>query len=75
MPKSPELPPIHTIRRQRVVLDSDLARLYGVSTTAFNQAIRRNLNRFPPDFICLISPEEHERLISQIVTSNPHTPV
>jgi hypothetical protein len=70
MPKSPELPPIHTVRGQRVMIDSDLARLYGVTTTVFNQAIRRNLDRFPPDFIFEISPDEHQRLISQIVTSN-----
>ena len=42
--------PIHNLRGQRVVLDSDLAALYGVSTVAFNQAIKRNLKRFPEDF-------------------------
>ena len=43
-------PLIHTIRRQRVVLDADLARLYGVSTKALNQAVKRNADRFPLDF-------------------------
>ena len=75
MAKAPELPPIHTIRRQRVMLDGDLARLYGVSTTVFNQSIRRNIGRFPPDFVLEISREEYARLISQIVTSNDEAPV
>ncbi len=70
MPAQKKLPPIHTIRLQRVVLDSDLAALYGVSTSVFNQAVRRNLRRFPPDFILEISHEERTRLMSQIVISN-----
>lgn len=70
MPKSPDLPPIHTIRRQRVVLDSDLARLYGVPTHRFNQAIKRNVDRFPVDFRFQLVREEYARLISQIVISN-----
>lgn len=41
-----ELPPIHSIRRQRVMLDSDLARLYGVTTARLNQAIKRMLSGF-----------------------------
>jgi hypothetical protein len=71
MPKVPELPPIHNVRRQRVMLDSDLARLYGVSTMAFNQAIKRNLGRFPADFVFQLSGEEQANLISQIVISSP----
>lgn len=70
MPKAPEFPPIHTVRRQRVMLDSDLARLYGVSTMAFNQAIKRNLGRFPADFVFQLSGEEQANLISQIVISS-----
>ncbi len=70
MPKSPDLPPIHTIRRQRVVLDSDLARLYGVSTKVFNQTISRNRDRFPSDFIFQFTREEFANLISQIVISS-----
>lgn len=67
---NPALPPIHIVRGQRVMLDADLAQLYGVTTTVFNQAIRRNLDRFPSDFVFEIGHEEHARLISQIVTSN-----
>jgi len=70
MPKSPELPPIHTVRSQRVVLDGDLARLYGVSTMVFNQAIKRNIVRFPEDFIFRLTREEYENLISQFVISS-----
>jgi hypothetical protein len=73
MPPNPDLPPIHVVRGQRVLLDGDLARLYGVSTTVFNQAIRRNHSRFPSDFIFEISHEEYARLISQIVTSKRGT--
>ena len=64
------LPPIHSIRRLRVMLDSDLARLYGVPTTQLNQAIKRNAARFPEDFRFQFTREEYVRLISQIVISN-----
>jgi len=56
------------IRGQRVLLDEALAALYGVTTKAFNQAIRRNRNRFPIDFMLEIRAEESEILRSQIVT-------
>ena len=62
--------PIHTVRGQRVVLDSDLAALYGVTTMAFNQAIKRNLKRFPEDFSFVVSSEEFLILISQSVISS-----
>jgi hypothetical protein len=62
--------PIHTVRNQRVVLDSDLAALYGVETKVFNQAIRRNVARFPEDFSFVLTGEEWLVLRSQIVTSN-----
>ena len=65
------LPPIHTVRGQRVVLDTDLAALYGVTTKVFNQTIRRNAGRFPPDFIFQLTVEEFAHLKSQIVISNP----
>lgn len=61
---------IFTIRGHRVILDADLARLYGTTTMAFNQAIRRNRKRFPPDFIVEISHEEYANLISQTVISS-----
>ncbi len=67
MNAEPIQPAIHTIRGEPVVLDSDLAALYGVETRAFNQAIRRNLHRFPPDFAFQLSAEEWETLRSQIV--------
>jgi phage regulator Rha-like protein len=66
----PKLPPIHTIRGQRVVLDSDLAALYEVSTKVFNQTIRRNVARFPPDFLFQVTEEEFTDLRSQFVTSS-----
>ena len=62
--------PIHIVRGQRVVLDSDLAALYGVETKVFNQAIRRHLARFPDDFSFLLTGDEWLVLRSQIVTSN-----
>src|SRR5690349_13900684 len=70
LPRSPldDLRPIATVRGQRVMLDETLAELYGVSTKAFNQAIRRNRDRFPPDFVLEITAEEWENLRSQFVT-------
>jgi hypothetical protein len=56
------------IRDQKVMLDSDLAELYGVETKVLNQAVRRNLGRFPEDFMFQLSEKEHEALRSQIVT-------
>ena len=61
---------IHVIRGQRVMLDADLAALYGVSTAALNQAVRRNRLRFPDDFLLEVKPEEVANLISQIVISS-----
>jgi len=60
---------IYTIRDQRVMLDSDLARLYGVETKVLNQAVRRNLKRFPEDFMFKLTSDEFSILKSQIVTS------
>jgi ORF6N domain len=62
---------IHTIREQRVILDSDLARIYGVPTKALNQAIKRNAARFPDDFIFrLTTKETREMNRSQTVTGS-----
>jgi hypothetical protein len=66
----PMLPPVHAIRGHRVVLDGDLAALFGVTTIAFNQAVRRNLNRFPSDFLFQVTEEEFANLRSQIVASS-----
>ena len=52
------------------MLDRDLALLYGVSTKVFNQSVRRNLDRFPDDFVFQLSAEEVQNLRSQIVTSS-----
>jgi len=60
---------ILTMRGKSVILDSDLAGIYGVSTGAFNQAIKRNHERFPEDFSFVLTQGEFEALISQIVTS------
>jgi hypothetical protein len=59
---------ILVLRGQRVLLDADLAALYGVPTKHFNQQVRRNLERFPRDFMFQIAKEEAEGLRSQIVT-------
>jgi len=61
---------ILTLRGQRVLLDSDLAALYGVSTGNLNKAVRRNLDRFPEDFMFQLSLEEVEALRFQSGTSN-----
>jgi phage regulator Rha-like protein len=70
--KKPEavLPKIHTLRKQKVVLDSDLAALYGVPTKRLNEAVRRNAAKFPEDFSFVITDEELAGLRSQIATSN-----
>ena len=60
---------ILTIRGCRVMLDADLAALYDVPTKAFNQAIQRNMDRFPEDFMFQLTEEEFAGLRSQFVTS------
>jgi len=59
---------IRLVRGQKVMLDADLAELYGVPVKALNQAVRRNAARFPDDFMFQLSPTEASRLRSQIVT-------
>ena len=82
MPKKPKSPipidqidgMIRTIRGTRVMLDRDLAKIYGASTKAFNQAVKRNRQRFPEDFMFRLSPEEAGALQasrSQFVTLEP----
>ena len=61
---------IRMIRGHRVLLDADLAKLYGVSTKRLNQAVNRNASRFPVDFMFQLSPDEGAALRSQIATSN-----
>ena len=62
---------IHVVRGQRVMLDSDLAKLYGVTTKQLNQQVSRNPGRFPTDFAYQLTAEEFTSLKSQIVTSKP----
>lgn len=62
---------IYLVRGHKVMLDADLAELYQVPTKAFNQAVKRNRDRFPADFMFQLSKEELENWRSQIVTSNP----
>jgi len=61
---------ILSIRGEKVMLDSDLAELYGVETKRLNEQVRRNLHRFPRDFMFQLTAEEAESLRSQIATSN-----
>jgi hypothetical protein len=61
---------IYEIRGNRVMLDFDLAVLYKVETRILNQAVRRNLNRFPPDFMFQITRDELKNLESQFVISS-----
>jgi hypothetical protein len=61
---------IRTIRGHRVILDSDLARVYGVETKHLNKALNRNLLRFPPDFVFRLTKDETDNLRFQIGTSS-----
>ena len=61
---------ILVLRGQRVLLDANLAALYGVTTKHFNQQVRRNLTRFPADFMFLLTEPEMKDLRSQFVTSS-----
>ena len=61
-------PLIHSIRGQRVMVDADLARIYGVTTKVLNQAVKRNHRRFPEDFAFQVTIAENNR--SQIVTGS-----
>ncbi len=67
---------IYVIRGQRVMLDSDLAKLYGVETKALNQAVKRNLDRFPDDFMFQLSEDELKHLRSSMEShgGQRHTP-
>jgi predicted amino acid-binding ACT domain protein len=77
MPKKSESPVsveqidgmIHTIRGMRVMLDGDLAEIYGVPTFRFNEAIKRNRHRFPADFMFQLTREEFDSLRSQLAMS------
>lgn len=70
MPSESVVRYIHVIRGQKVMLDSDLASLYGVETRRLNEQVRRNPRRFPADFAFSLTPQEVTRLMSQFATSN-----
>ncbi|MDX2081108.1 MAG: ORF6N domain-containing protein [Terrimicrobiaceae bacterium] len=61
---------IFTIRGQKVLLDSDLAEIYGVTTKRLNEQVKRNTERFPEDFMFQLTADEWENLKSQIATSS-----
>src|SRR5262245_12711232 len=63
---------IYLIRGQKVMIDFDLAELYGVPTKRLNQQVSRNKTRFPKDFMFRLTKEEAEILRSQFVISNPN---
>ena len=62
---------IYVVRGRRVMIDVDLARLYGVTTKQLNQQVRRNLGRFPDDFLFQLTTGEADAMRSQIVTASP----
>jgi len=61
---------IYTIRDVQIMLDSDLARFYGVETKVLNQAVKRNIERFPEEFMFKLKENEWESLRYQFVTSD-----
>lgn len=65
---------IYTFRNTKVMIDSDLAKLYGINVSALNQAVKRNKDRFPKDFMFQLTPKEFEILISQIAISSLDDP-
>lgn len=62
---------ISTVREQRVLLDADLAALYDVPTKRLNEAVKRNLAKFPSDFMFTLTDKEFSAFRSQIATSKP----
>lgn len=65
---------VFTLRGERVILDSDLAKLYDVPTKRLNERVRRNARRFPPDFAFLLSSSEWEAQRSRIAASSGRAP-
>jgi hypothetical protein len=63
---------VRLLRGEKVLLDTDLAELYGVETGALNRAVKRNMGRFPPDFIFQLNAKEWENLKSQAGISSSH---
>ena len=75
IPEEIILTKIYFIREQKVMVDRDLAELYGVETRRLNEQVKRNLSRFPEDFMFQLSELEFTNLKSQIATSSYRTPV
>jgi hypothetical protein len=73
-PKKPIDSLILTLRGQKVILDADLAELYGVPTKVFNQAVKRNADRFPEDFMFQLTAQEWSDLKSKTATSTLEAP-
>ena len=70
IPEKQILKTIVTIRGERVIIDSDLAALYGFETRRLNEQVRRNIDKFPDDFMFKLTKEEFDNLKSQIATSS-----
>jgi hypothetical protein len=70
VPEKQILKIIMMVRGEKVILDSDLAKLYGVETRRLNEQVRRNIEKFPDDFMFQLTKEEFANLKSQIATSN-----
>jgi ORF6N domain-containing protein len=71
--EEPLEPLIFSVRGHRVILDADLARIYGVSTKALNQSVKRNAQRFPADFAFQLSTADLAELRSRVASSNRNT--
>jgi ORF6N domain len=66
---------IHEVREQKIILDADLARIYGVTTKRLNEQVKRNRERFPADFAFQLTSEQADSLRSQIATASPGSAV
>ena len=62
-------PVIHFVRGERVILDTDLAKIYGIQTFRLNEAVKRNRGRFPEDFLFQLTKDEYDALTSHIAMS------
>ncbi len=62
---------IYEIRTQKIMLDFDLAELYEVETRVLNQAVKRNIDLFPLDFMFQLTPNEYDLMLSQILMTSP----
>jgi hypothetical protein len=72
-PKKPISSPTLNLRRQKVILDADLAELYGVPTKRLNEQVKRHADRFPEDFLFQLTAQEWSNLKSQIASSSLQT--